>query len=456
MARARTPRTPAAAPAPAALTNPTTAQPRQVAQPVFAQPQPSPDPTKFLVQHPSDANAYKQIDALNKAHKLQAIPFPAPRGGVEPILTLTQVFNGNSKAIKNITSTNQIVFHARGDCGSTTSPETQNKVVDKMVGDFDEASPGEIPQFCLLLGDVVYSFGEVRYYYDQFYEPNRNYAAPILAVAGNHDGMLSPDDPAATLTGFLRNFCAESFVIMPEAGGLSRTAQIQPGVFFTFEAPFVRILALYSNTLEDPGVIADKVIGNSQLDYLKAALSRVKSEKYTGALLIAFHHPPYTGGSGNRHSGSPQLLAQIDSICQETGIWPHAVLAGHAHNYQRFTRTMTKGGAQIPYLVSGNGGHNPLQPLTKKGSQPLRTPLTIQTEEKGDQVVLENYDGSNYGYLRVIATATQLRIEYHTTSDDKTPDDFVTVDLKTRRLVHFTTEAAVQPKKSGRSTRKRG
>jgi hypothetical protein len=30
-------------------------------------------------------------------------------------------------------------------------------------------------------------------------------------------------------------------------------AQIQPGAFFTFEPPFVRIVALYANTLEDPG-----------------------------------------------------------------------------------------------------------------------------------------------------------------------------------------------------------
>jgi hypothetical protein len=38
-------------------------------------------------------------------------------------------------------------------------------------------------------------------------------------------------------------------------------------------------------------------------------------------------------------------------------------------------------------------------------------------------------------------TATQLRIEYHPASDGpdaKTPDDFVTVDLVTRQLVHFT------------------
>jgi hypothetical protein len=32
------------------------------------------------------------------------------------------------------------------------------------------------------------------------------------------------------------------------------------------------------------------------------------------------------------------MLAQIDAICEETGVWPHAVLSGHAHNYQRFTR----------------------------------------------------------------------------------------------------------------------
>ena len=44
----------------------------------------------------------------------------------------------------------------------------------------------------------------------------------------------------------------------------------------------------------------------------------------------------------------------------------------------------------------------------------------------------ENYDDQDYGYLRVVVTATQLRIEYHPASDGeaaKTPDDFVTVDL---------------------------
>ena len=228
-------------------------------------------------------------------------------------------------------------------------------------------------------------------------------------------------------------------MVLPEAGGLSRTAQIQPGVFFTFEAPFVRILVFYSNALEDPGVIANSTIGNSQLDFLEAALNRVKAEKYKGALVFADHHPPFTG-AGTRHSGSPDMLAQIDGKCQKVGVWPHAFLSGHAHNYQRFTRTR-QDGTQIPYIVCGNGGHN-AQSLTRGTAAP-RAPQVIQTAQAGrDQVVFENYDAApgHFGYLRVIANAAQLRIEYHPASDGgnhKSPDDSVTVDLKTRKIAHF-------------------
>ena len=67
------------------------------------------------------------------------------------------------------------------------------------------------------------------------------------------------------------------------------------------------------------------------------------------------------------------------------------MLAGHAHNYQRFTRTRA-GGEQIPYVVCGNGGHN-LVSLTKPGAPALRTPQIIQAAGAGaDQIVLENYD----------------------------------------------------------------
>jgi hypothetical protein len=241
------------------------------------------------------------------------------------VLTLQAVLGNDARAIQWITGNGQIVFHSTGDCGSVNGPATQNLVVDKMLADFDEASPAELPQFHLLLGDVVYSFGEVKYYYDQFYDPYRDYPGPILAAAGNHDGMIAPDLATTSLEGFRRNFCATDFEVMPEAGQLSRTAQIQPGVFFTFEAPFVTIIVLYSNALEDPGVIADSDVGNTQLTFLRAALTRLKKSKYQGALLLAHHHPPYTL---SRHGWSIEMQAQIDQICQEVGLWPHADLSG--------------------------------------------------------------------------------------------------------------------------------
>jgi Calcineurin-like phosphoesterase len=406
-------------------------------KPVFAQPQPTQDPTTFEVTHPSDNPVYKQIDQLNKEHKIAPLPFPEPRNVPEPKLTLATVLDADDKALQQrISSHGQIVFHATGDTGSTRGPETQNLVADKMAADFTDDERAR-PMFFLHLGDVIYSFGEGQYYYDQFYEPYRDYPAPILALAGNHDGMVAPGTSATTLEAFLENFCQTKFVVTSEAGGLARTAQIQPGVFFTFEAPpYVRILALYSNTLEDPGVISDATIGSSQITYLKTALARVRSEAFEGALIIAHHHPAYTAGS--KHGWSEQMLSQIDDACNESGVWPHAVLSGHAHNYQRFTRL--HGNTQIPYIVCGNGGHG-LAKLTRKKGAPLRTPQQLQTPGHADKVMLENYDDQDYGYLRVVATAKQLRIEYHPASDGenaKTPDDFVTVDLSTRKLVHFT------------------
>jgi Calcineurin-like phosphoesterase len=411
--------------------------PTAVSHPVFAQPEPTADPTKFEIKHPSDNPAFKRIDELNREHKLAPLPFPAPRDLPEPRLTLGAVLGDNEASVQRRISTNgQIVFHGVGDTGSTRGPESQNLVADKMVSDFTDDDK-ERPLFFFHLGDVIYSFGEARYFYDQFYEPYRDYPAPILAIAGNHDGMVAPGTNATTLAAFLENFCAPEFEVTPEAGGLSRTALIQPGVFFTFEAaPLVRILALYSNTLEDPGVIADDTIGDLQLTYLKTALQRVRSEGFKGALMIAHHHPAYTAGS--KHGWSEQMVSQIDALCNETGVWPHAVLSGHAHNYQRFTRL--HGDTQIPYIICGNGGHA-IAKLRRKGASPMRTPQPLEVSGHADKVILENYDDQDYGYLRVVATASQLRVEYHPASDGpdaKTPDDFVTVDLATRRLVHFT------------------
>ena len=418
--------------------------------PQFGEPAPTPDPSKFTVKHGSDAAAYKILDS--EAGTLKPRAFPIVAGKPEPVVKLADAIGSHGAGIESeIQKAGQIVFHAVGDTGNTKGPRDMDQVAAKMVADFEDTDPRSVPSFFLHLGDVVYSFGESQYYYDQFYDPYRNYPAPIFAIAGNHDGMVAPNSNATTLASFIENFCqaGKPFHRTPESGELARTAQVQPGVYYTLEAPFVRILALYSNCLEDPGVISTQngqfpYLTDTQLNFLTAALTRVKQEKYAGALLIALHHPPYvavvtakTDNSG-RHGTSPKLLAEIDAICEKVGVWPHAFLSGHAHNYQRFTRTQAK--RQTPFLVIGNGGHA-VNPLTHKGSPALRTPMAQPSLKNGsDSVVFENYDDQDFGYARIIADAKQLRIEYHPSSDTgaaKTPDDAVTVDLSTRQLVHY-------------------
>ena len=402
-------------------------------QPMFGQPAPSPDPTQFVIPHPSDNQEYKRVNR----HLLQA--FPAPRGGaVEPTLSLADALGDRgSSTVSKLQAAGQIVFHCVGDTGSVRGPSTQSLVADKMVADYDEVNPISVPSFFYHLGDVVYSFGEARYYYDQFYEPYRDYPAPIFAIPGNHDGLVFNGDREQTLEAYLRNFCADAPVHTPEAGALMRTAMTEPGVYYTLEAPLVRVLGLYSNVLEDPGVISSEgdsssPIGNQQLDFLTAALKRAKTDiavgDFTGAVLVAVHHPPYT--YGGIHSGSPRMLADLDQVSKAAGFWPHAYLSGHAHNYQRFTRTVRQ--FQIPYIVAGSGGHA-IASLRHGSQGPIRTPVNVT-----DTLTFENYDDVHYGYLRITVTTQMLKIEFHPAEEanpEKTPDDRVAVDLNSRKLI---------------------
>ena len=390
--------------------------------PIFAQPLPTADPTGF--KSPVMDQSFQQINSV------EPVPEPAS-GAVEPVLTLAQVY-GSAGAAKEaaITAAGQIVFHSVGDTGNVNGPADIELAADKMVSDFTEDDAAAVPSFFFHLGDVVYYFGESTYYYDQFYDPYRNYPAPILAIAGNHDGVIYPKETATSLEGFLENFVTPAAAQSPDSGGLLRTTMIQPGVYFTFESPFVRILGLYSNVLEDPGVISGQsgtsasntVLDNRQTEFLTAALTRIKTEQFAGAVVIAVHHPPFTGGS--THGGSPLMLADIDSACAAAGVYPHAVFSGHAHNYQRFTRTLPNG-QHAAYIVAGCGGYSPLSSM----SATYRTPYTIDSD-----LVLESYDDMDHGYLRVIVNATTMTIEFHIASDGattKTPDDTVTITLAT-------------------------
>jgi 3',5'-cyclic AMP phosphodiesterase CpdA len=336
----------------------------------------------------------------------------------------------SASAISAIVKAKRITFHAAGDMGAAkrNDPSTEASVADMMVADVDGGG-SVAPSFLFHLGDVVYNFGEAKYYYDQFYEPLRAYDRPIFAIPGNHDGMVfgaTTDRPAnTTLEAFLRNFCAARPTRSPDASTLVRSTMTQPGIYFCLDAPFVSIIGLYSNVLDGPGVISSQggryPISDEQLVFLTSELTRLKPQRAAGtrAIIIAIHHPPLSADA--KHGGSTGASADIDACCRKAGLWPDAVLSGHAHLYQRFTRRI--GGREIPYVVSGSGGFAataPQQGLPK-------APVTV-----GDHT-LEKDPIVAFGYLTVTVDPNFLTIEFKSPQKGVAGDSVV-VDLKSGTL----------------------
>jgi hypothetical protein len=430
-------------------------------EPTFGETVPSGDPAGFQQPHPSDDQLYKEIqDLLTK----DVVAFEKSSVAPAELMTLQDALGARgADIVKQITASGQIVFHALGDSGASNAGKYKNEigVADQLTADANTGTPSDRPAFLYHLGDVVYDFGESKYYYDQFYEPFRNYPAPIFAIPGNHDSFVVPQTPTASapLAIFSRNFCSKNRVITPEAASLHRTSMIQPGVYFSLDAPFVRIIGLFSNALEDPGLISSEggkwaTVPDYQLEFLAAQLKRIKDEKYKGAVLLAVHHPPFSyvpsqgsGAQGN-HGCSPAMLRQIDQICLDAGVYPHAFLSGHAHNYQRYTRMLKFNGAEldVPFVICGDGGHNVNSLVRSRRGQPSLEPVNgskvdyLESKPAVQTIglILEKYDDTNYGYLRVSADAKQLYIGFHQvgiSSILQSRFDLVTVDLASHQMV---------------------
>jgi predicted phosphodiesterase len=355
------------------------------------------------------------IEADAKLKEIQAIePIPAPRVQ-PPVIDIGAVMPAS--VLSQIKAAGKIVFHSVGDTGGVVKAEPQLAVADAMAADLvNKTYANGLPAFFFHLGDVVYYFGQEQYYPEQFYDPYRNYDAPIFAIPGNHDGVMYKDEPVSySLEAFIDNFCAASPTI--GISGFSRTTMVQPGAYFVLTAPFVRFIGLYSNAGESVGVLSDPTIGNDQVTFLQqqlaaalAARNADQKNQTPEALIITVHHPPFTGASD--HFPSASMLQQIDSCCQQASIWPDLVLSGHSHLYERYSRTMKSDGRQIPYIVAGNGGYYNLSKLKTNAAGNKPTPGS-QTEPdgQGNTITLEQFNDTNFGFLRLTVDATSILIE---------------------------------------------
>jgi Icc-related predicted phosphoesterase len=416
-------------------------------QPVFGEPvfneagAPTADPTTFRTPHDkkTDDQLYSQVQKLLTK---DTVKFSASRGKPGDLYRLASALGSQGPTdVQAIQDSGQIVFHAVGDTGAAylTKLVNEETVADRLTNDFHTSKGADRPAFLFHLGDIIYNFGEAQFYYDQFYAPFRNYAAPIFAIPGNHDSFTLPNTKAADapLATFMRNFCSPSYVVTKDAGSLHRTAMTQPGVYFTLDAPFVRIIGLFSNALEDPGLISSQKnqktkwpgVPDDQLAFLTAQLQNIKANSYAGAVIIAVHHPPFSyapaqrPSAGGIHSGSATMLAEIDSICKTQAVYPHAFLSGHAHNYQRYTRRVNLAGKNytVPFVVSGDGGYNVTGLVQSRGGVTPPDPapgshvdyLDANLGGLGGGLTIDNFDHTNYGYLRIAVDSKQLRIEFH-------------------------------------------
>jgi 3',5'-cyclic AMP phosphodiesterase CpdA len=170
---------------------------------------------------------------------------------------------------------------------------------------------------------------------------------------------------------------------------------------------------------------------DNQIAWLESELADAPKDK---ALLLAMHNPVYS--ADGYHHGSLYLTRVLDSAIERTGRIPDMFLAGHVHNYQRFTRTWK--GRDIPYLVVGTGGFWQLYALPKVGGEKIKPPFPIPNTD----VILENYCDDRHGYLRLEVSEQTLKADFLSVprpqeawSAPAVVQDSFTIDLRNHRLL---------------------
>lgn len=321
-------------------------------------------------------------------------PLPPPTGPAPYRMEISSVLD--PRVMSRIQKAGKMVLHMVGDTGGVKNPTPQLIVAKQMEMQLHTDKLEDSPAFFYHLGDVVYFFGEAQEYFPQFYDAYEYYNRPILAIPGNHDGGVG-DEAIPSLDAFMRNFCALSPSITPEAGDVNRDAMTQPNCYFTLNTPLATIIGLYTNVPEGGKVEQD------QREWFVGELSAAPKGK---AVLVAMHHPPLS--MDDHHSGSEEMRILLEDSFRKSGRVPTAVFSAHVHNYQRFT-VRVRGDIEVSYIVAGNGGYHNLHQIPKgPDGEPLDTPLELPDENAR----LEAYVDDRHGFLRLTITAATLKGEF--------------------------------------------
>ncbi|MBS1524762.1 MAG: metallophosphoesterase [Bacteroidetes bacterium] len=354
-----------------------------------------------------------KLSAVDDQEKFK--PVPLPSGKYPYRLNIKDVIPGLPQS--------GFAFHIVGDTGGTRSPEYQKSVVDEMIRQCSETTrDNEKPQFLFHLGDVVYNFGQASEYYDQFFNPYRDYPCPIFAIPGNHDADVNPLDKEQprTLDAFETVFCDTESRSLKLARDTGRKSNIQPNFYWVLETPLADIIGLYSNVPK---------FGNIQKDQREWFIEALKtSATKSKAIIICVHHAPYSADIN--HGSSIHMMALIDGAAREAKVVPDLVLSGHVHNYQRFVKRYPD--KTVPFIVAGGGGYADLHPIAKPDDPDFSDDSCLL-----DGVELQNYCDDTHGFLKIGIGKKSGKVvisgEYYTTGiNQPQPFDRFTISVPGR------------------------
>lgn len=350
-------------------------------------------------------------------------PAPQPSGKYPYHLDL--------EAVDPVPDQNKLAFHMVGDTGSIRTPDFQKLVVGEMEKQFEAAEKtGYEPQFLFHLGDVVYNFGEASQYQRQFFGPYAKYPGPIFAIPGNHDSDINPDSPMRynSLDAFRAVFCDTERRTVAFSGNAERKSITQPNVYWTLLTPLANIIGMYSNVTKF-GVVTDE-----QRQWLIDELKRADGERPHKAVILCLHHSPYSADIN--HGSSMPMIALLEGVFEETGIYPDIVFSGHVHNYQRFSRhyKSRSGGRVLPFIVAGSGGYDELHPVAYTNDYRFDSDLP---EFEG--VNLENSCDTKHGFLKVLLERTAdgitITVEFYTLPHERRVEPGVNAALEDRLVL---------------------
>ena len=358
-------------------------------------------------------------------------PLPPPKDPSPYRYDLSRLLSGAD--IQKIEDAGVLVMHTVGDTGDYRGRQ-KDFVSAMMTADAENAADTKKPAIFYHLGDIVYFAGDIDMYGDNFYETYRLYPPLIVSIPGNHD--CQPDDPQDgdvhpnkyPLDGWVKNFMSSDPTQLGSLKtGAGRTQMDLPNVFWTFTTPLATIIGLFSNVGEN-----ESEIHQDQLDWFT---SELRAADQNLALIVAVHHPPFSGDT--EHAGSTAVYRSLFDSFAAANRYPHLILSGHVHNYQRFTHTLAEAGGQgqIACVVAGAGGYTRLGKLHKINGQYPQTPLNL-----GTTLRLEGYDHDNFGVLRLEISKTAIKGTYlsapYSTAEDpvaQTADSF-SIDLEERTV----------------------